>query len=43
LSPGSQGNAFKLLVATIKDCELIDANVLMKSVVALDDNLTISV
>ena len=32
-----QVNMFKLLVATVKDCELIDVNVLMKKVVALDD------
>ena len=32
-----QVNTFKLLVATVKDCELIDINVLMKRVVVLDD------
>ena len=33
----SQVNTFKLLVATVKDCELIDVNVLMKRGLALDD------
>jgi hypothetical protein len=32
-----QVNTFQLLVATVKDCELIDINVLMKRVVVLDD------